>query len=238
MHRIRHGAGRVPAHGQGHRGAGGAQCDRARHRAAQRIARIAGQVRGTVRCKPDIPGSLGDAGYKLIVEDDGQGLSTERIKEAALQEGLHHARNRPPTLDAKQMFSLLFQSGFSTVETRHQGCGTRRRHEFDGRSACSKIGGRVSRRHACPVNSRASDDDPAAAVQAHQVTRRPHDGQSAAVRKRLLKLMIVDDSNIIRRRIERSQQIDRLEVVGAASNGRAGGRTVPPHAAGCRDHGS
>jgi two-component system chemotaxis response regulator CheY len=35
-----------------------------------------------------------------------------------------------------------------------------------------------------------------------------------------LKLMIVDDSNIIRRRIERSQQIARLEVVGAASNGR------------------
>jgi two-component system chemotaxis response regulator CheY len=33
--------------------------------------------------------------------------------------------------------------------------------------------------------------------------------------------MIVDDSNIIRRRIERSQQIDRLEVVGSASNGRA-----------------
>ena len=32
--------------------------------------------------------------------------------------------------------------------------------------------------------------------------------------------MIVDDSNIIRRRIERSQQIARLEVVGAASNGR------------------
>jgi two-component system, chemotaxis family, chemotaxis protein CheY len=32
--------------------------------------------------------------------------------------------------------------------------------------------------------------------------------------------MIVDDSNIIRRRIERSQQIDRLVVVGAAANGR------------------
>ena len=39
--------------------------------------------------------------------------------------------------------------------------------------------------------------------------------------KASLKLMIVDDSNIIRRRIERSQQIDRLEVVGAASNGKA-----------------
>jgi two-component system chemotaxis response regulator CheY len=35
-----------------------------------------------------------------------------------------------------------------------------------------------------------------------------------------LKLMIVDDSNIIRRRIERSQQIERLRVVGSAGNGR------------------
>lgn len=37
---------------------------------------------------------------------------------------------------------------------------------------------------------------------------------------KILKLMIVDDSNIIRRRIERSQQIARLEVVGSAANGR------------------
>jgi two-component system chemotaxis response regulator CheY len=44
---------------------------------------------------------------------------------------------------------------------------------------------------------------------------------STAGSKASLKLMIVDDSNIIRRRIERSQQIDRLEVVGAASNGKA-----------------
>jgi two-component system chemotaxis response regulator CheY len=35
-----------------------------------------------------------------------------------------------------------------------------------------------------------------------------------------LKLMIVDDSNIIRRRIERSQIHERLRVVGAAANGR------------------
>jgi two-component system chemotaxis response regulator CheY len=34
-----------------------------------------------------------------------------------------------------------------------------------------------------------------------------------------LKLLIVDDSNIMRRRIERSQQIDRLQVVGLASDG-------------------
>ena len=37
--------------------------------------------------------------------------------------------------------------------------------------------------------------------------------------KRSFKLLIVDDSNIMRRRIERSQQFDELEVVGAASNG-------------------
>ena len=34
-----------------------------------------------------------------------------------------------------------------------------------------------------------------------------------------LRMLIVDDSNIVRRRIERSQQLDRLEVVGLASNG-------------------
>ena len=37
--------------------------------------------------------------------------------------------------------------------------------------------------------------------------------------KRTLKLMIVDDSNIMRRRIERSQQFEQLELVGTAGNG-------------------
>jgi two-component system chemotaxis response regulator CheY len=36
---------------------------------------------------------------------------------------------------------------------------------------------------------------------------------------RASRLMIVDDSNIMRRHIERSQQFDDLEVVGSASNG-------------------
>jgi two-component system chemotaxis sensor kinase CheA len=58
---------------------------------------------------------LGDAGYKLIAEDDGQGLSTERIKEAALKKGFI-TPEKATTLDAKQVFSLLFQPGFSTVE--------------------------------------------------------------------------------------------------------------------------
>ncbi|HVY79510.1 MAG TPA: response regulator [Steroidobacteraceae bacterium] len=37
--------------------------------------------------------------------------------------------------------------------------------------------------------------------------------------RRSYKLMIVDDSNIMRRRIERSQSFEELEVVGTASNG-------------------
>jgi two-component system chemotaxis response regulator CheY len=44
-------------------------------------------------------------------------------------------------------------------------------------------------------------------------------GNAAESSKRSFKLMIVDDSNIMRRRIERSQQMDELEVVGAACNG-------------------
>jgi two-component system chemotaxis response regulator CheY len=34
-----------------------------------------------------------------------------------------------------------------------------------------------------------------------------------------MKLMIVDDSNIMRRRIERSQQFEDLQLVGTAGNG-------------------
>jgi two-component system chemotaxis response regulator CheY len=37
--------------------------------------------------------------------------------------------------------------------------------------------------------------------------------------KRAFKLLIVDDSNIMRRRIERSQQFEALKVVGSAGNG-------------------
>ncbi len=65
---------------------------------------------------------LGIAGYKLIAEDDGQGLSTERIKEAALKKGFI-TPERAATLDAKQVFSLLFQPGFSTVEIATKDAG-------------------------------------------------------------------------------------------------------------------
>jgi two-component system, chemotaxis family, sensor kinase CheA len=53
--------------------------------------------------------------YKFTVEDDGKGLSTDRIKAAAVQKGIltpEHAAG----LDPKQVFSLLFQAGFSMAE--------------------------------------------------------------------------------------------------------------------------
>ncbi len=37
--------------------------------------------------------------------------------------------------------------------------------------------------------------------------------------RRPLRLLVVDDSGIMRRRIERSQQLEELELVGSASNG-------------------
>ena len=84
----------------------------------------------------------GEAGYKLIVEDDGQGLSTERIKEAALKKGFI-TPERALTLDTKQIFSLLFQAGFSTVETatKDAGRGVGMNVIAD---LTSQLGGRVS----------------------------------------------------------------------------------------------
>jgi two-component system chemotaxis sensor kinase CheA len=65
---------------------------------------------------------LGDTGYKLIVEDDGQGLSVERIKEVAMKKGFI-TPEKAQTLDTKQVFSLLFHSGFSTLETATKDAG-------------------------------------------------------------------------------------------------------------------
>jgi len=44
-------------------------------------------------------------------------------------------------------------------------------------------------------------------------------GNSNGNGKKSFKLMIVDDSNIMRRRIERSQQFEELTLVGTAGNG-------------------
>jgi len=65
---------------------------------------------------------LGEGGYKLIAEDDGRGLSAERIKATALKKGFI-TPDKAQTLDAKQVFALLFQAGFSTLETTSKDAG-------------------------------------------------------------------------------------------------------------------
>lgn len=86
--------------------------------AADRLA--AGKPRqGVVRLSFQ---DLGEGGYKLIVEDDGQGLSTDRIKEVALKKGFI-TPERAATLDTKQIYSLLFQPGFSTMDTATKDAG-------------------------------------------------------------------------------------------------------------------
>jgi chemotaxis protein histidine kinase CheA len=85
---------------------------------------------------------LGETGYKLIVEDDGQGLSTERIKEVALKKGFI-TPEKAQTLDTKQIFSLLFHSGFSTLDiaTKDAGRGVGMNLIAD---LTNQMGGRVS----------------------------------------------------------------------------------------------
>ena len=51
-----------------------------------------------------------------------KGLSKERIQEAALKSGFV-TPERALTLDTKQIFSLLFQPGFSTIETATKDAG-------------------------------------------------------------------------------------------------------------------
>ena len=63
-----------------------------------------------------------DGNYKLSVEDDGQGLATERIKEAAVQKGFITA-DQVDSLDARQTLSLLFQPGFSTLDVATKDAG-------------------------------------------------------------------------------------------------------------------
>jgi len=76
-------------------------------------------LEGTVRLEFQ---NLDQGGYKFIIEDDGQGLSSERIKEAAVNKGFISAEEAA-ILDPKQTFSLLFRSGFSTMETTTKDAG-------------------------------------------------------------------------------------------------------------------
>ena len=72
-----------------------------------------------------------EGGYKLSIEDDGQGLATERIKEVALQKGFV-TPDQAQNLDTKTDSRIAVPAGLLDPGERDQGCGPRRGHEFDG----------------------------------------------------------------------------------------------------------
>jgi HPt (histidine-containing phosphotransfer) domain-containing protein/anti-sigma regulatory factor (Ser/Thr protein kinase) len=112
----------------------------------------------------------GEAGFKLSVEDDGQGLATEKIKEVARQKGLL-TPDQAENLDAKGVLALLFQPGFSTVEhaTKDAGRGVGMNlmadlmRQIGGRVGVATAPGRFTRvTMTLPVPRKTADDTVAA----------------------------------------------------------------------------
>jgi chemotaxis protein histidine kinase CheA len=64
----------------------------------------------------------GEAGYRLVIEDDGAGLSLRRIREAAVERGILGADDAA-RLDSKQLLPLLFRAGFSTQAVADEDAG-------------------------------------------------------------------------------------------------------------------
>lgn len=64
----------------------------------------------------------GAQGYRLVIEDDGAGLSPRRIRETAVRRGLV-TPDEAARLDSKQLMALLFRPGFSTQEVADEHAG-------------------------------------------------------------------------------------------------------------------
>ena len=66
----------------------------------------------------------GNEGYEFVCQDDGRGLSAEKLKETAVKRGLMTAE-QAAVLDDRRALSLIFMAGFSTQEqvTRDAGRG-------------------------------------------------------------------------------------------------------------------
>jgi two-component system chemotaxis sensor kinase CheA len=114
--------------------------------------------------------ALPDGGYKFSVEDDGQGLATDRIKEVAIEKGFI-TPEQANGLDAKQIYSLLFKPGFSTVDnaTKDAGRGVGMNlvadlmHQIGGRVGVATARGRFTRLTVTMPSQPKRADDTAAA---------------------------------------------------------------------------
>ena len=111
-----------------------------------------------------------EGGFKMTIEDDGQGLATDRIKEVALEKGLVTAE-QAANLDSKQVYSLLFTPGFSTVEhtTKDAGRGVGMNliadlmYQIGGKVGVASARGRFTRLTvSLPAQAKTVDDTVAA----------------------------------------------------------------------------
>jgi two-component system, chemotaxis family, sensor kinase CheA len=66
--------------------------------------------------------SEGANGYRLIIEDDGAGLNSRKIREAATARGIVTSEEAA-RLEPKQLLSLLFRPGFSTQDVADEDAG-------------------------------------------------------------------------------------------------------------------
>lgn len=64
----------------------------------------------------------GAQGFRLVIEDDGAGLSPRRIRETAVRRGLV-TPDEAARLDSKQLMALLFRPGFSTQDVADENAG-------------------------------------------------------------------------------------------------------------------
>lgn len=64
----------------------------------------------------------GPQGYRLVIEDDGAGLSARRIRETAVKRGLVTSEEAA-RLEQKQLMALLFRPGFSTQDDADENAG-------------------------------------------------------------------------------------------------------------------
>jgi chemotaxis protein histidine kinase CheA len=56
-----------------------------------------------------------DDGYRVSVRDDGRGIQLETIRQRAIEKGLYSAEQLD-SMQATRIMSLVFESGFSTLE--------------------------------------------------------------------------------------------------------------------------
>ena len=159
-------------------------------------------------------------GYELVFEDDGAGISPDSLKAAAVRKQII-TEDEAAGMDTRAAMALIFRPGFSTQEEVSMDAGRGVGMDVVARSVYA-LGGKIGVSTHPGKFTRFKIVLPAADRQhrGRLSGKWAYERNGGAMNgRRSYKLMIVDDSNIMRRRIERSNQFDELQLVGTAGNG-------------------